>query len=143
MNSDRGVGAAEVIARMHAGDPIAQSLGIELVEGSDERVVLRMPIDDRHVGGASVCHGGILFTFADVAMSYYGNRSNEYAVATQASIDFIEAVHGGVVIEAEAAEAHLRGRAAVYDVTLRVEGRVVALFRGKTLRIQGRVTDIY
>jgi acyl-CoA thioesterase len=44
------------------------------------------------------------------------------------------------VLEAEAQERSLSGRTGVYDVTVRTrEGRVVALFRGKSYRINGEV----
>ena len=134
---------SEVIARMHAGDPVAKNLGVELIEGSDHKVVLRMRVDDRHLGGHSLCHGGVLFTLADIAMSYVSNRSNDQAVATHATIDYIDGVRADEVIEAAATETNRRGRAAICDVTMRVDGRVVAMFRGNTLRTQGRVTDIY
>jgi acyl-CoA thioesterase len=132
-----------VIARMHAGDPIAERLGIELVETHTSGVRLRMVVDDRHLGGHAQCHGGVLFTLADVAMSYVSNRSNLQAVATHASIDLIDAVRDGEVIDVDAVEANVRGRAAICDVTMSVGDRVVAKFRGRTLRTRGLVTDIY
>ena len=44
------------------------------------------------------------------------------------------------MLEAEAVERSASGRTGVYDITVRVRGgKTVALFRGKSYRIQGEV----
>ncbi|MDO9200126.1 MAG: phenylacetic acid degradation protein PaaD, partial [Hydrogenophaga sp.] len=44
------------------------------------------------------------------------------------------------VLEAEAIERSLSGRTGVYDVTVRTrDGKTIALFRGKSYRINGEV----
>lgn len=132
---------SQIVALMHSNDPVADALGIELVRVTNDRVELSMPIDNRHVGGHGVCHGGHLFTLADVAMAYVSNRHNTVAFATHAAIDFVEAVRHGDLVQAEGRERNLRGKAGICDVTLRVDGRVVAVFRGNTLQTSGHVTE--
>jgi acyl-CoA thioesterase len=92
------------------------------------------------VNGHHICHGGMIFTLADTAFAYACNSYNKNTVASACNIDFLAPGKEGEVLEAEAQERSLSGRTGVYDVTVRTrEGRVVALFRGKSYRINGEV----
>lgn len=126
---------AQRVTELHAADPIAAALGITLVAVGDTSVQLSMQVEARHVGGHGRCHGASLFALADVAMSYVGNRFPGQAFATRAGIDFIGPVELGDVVLATANESSLRGRSALCDVTLTVDGEIVAQFRGNTLRV--------
>lgn len=137
------IDAARLVTQMHAGDPIAEMLGIELVSVSSDAVTVQMRIATNHLGGHAVAHGGILFTLADVAMSYVSNRSNIQAVATHCAIDFLEAVKSGDLVVAKAREINSKSKSAIYDVEMTVSDRVVGQFRGNTLRVGGLVTDLY
>lgn len=123
------------IHELFAADPVAAGLGLELVSVGDDSVQLRFTVDERHVGWHGRCHGGVLFSVADVAMSYVSNRHPGQAFATHAVVDFLDAVDAGDVVDVEGSETARRGRAAICDATLRVAGRTVVTFRGSTLRI--------
>ena len=58
-------------------------------------------------------------------------------MAVAASIDYIDATGVGEVVTAAAVEHNLRGKAGIYDVTIRAgaDDRLVATFRGNTLRV--------
>jgi len=91
--------------------------------------------------GHATCHGGIIFTLADTAMAFASNSHDVNALATAASIDFLQPALDGERIRAVAVERHLGGRSGIYDVSVEaVDGKVVALFRGKTLRVGGAVS---
>ena len=126
--------AAARIRELHAADAIAATLGIELLDAGSDCVRLQMAVDDRHVGWHGRCHGGVLFTAADAAMSYVSNREPGVAFAVQASIDFLAGAELGDVVVIEGRETANTGRAAVLDATLSVEGRVIAAFHGTTRR---------
>ena len=65
---------------------------------------------------------------------------NKNTVASACHIDFLAPAREGDILEAEAVEQSLSGRTGVYDVTVRTRtGRTVALFRGKSYRINGEV----
>lgn len=121
------------IRELFAADGIAKDLGVELVDIGDASVTLQMAVTDAQVGWHGRCHGGVLFTLADIAMSYVGNRFPDMAYATHAAYDFVDGVDAGDVVTASAVEHARRGRTAVIDVTLRVDGRMVGLFRGNTV----------
>ncbi|MEO8408638.1 MAG: hotdog domain-containing protein, partial [Oxalobacteraceae bacterium] len=55
-------------------------------------------------------------------------------------IDFLAPAKEGDILEAEAIEQSLSGRTGVYDITVRTRsGKTIALFRGKSYRINGEV----
>lgn len=125
---------------MWAGDNAARALGIELIDVSAGRSVVRMTVRPDMVNGLDVCHGGVVFTLADSAMAYSSNSFNRRAVATQAEVDWVAPGRVGMVLTATAVERHHRGRSAITDVeVVDDEGRTVALFRGRTLQTEGRI----
>lgn len=123
------------VRKMHADDPLAAALGIELVAITEGSLQVALTVKPSHAGFHGNCHGATLFALADVAMSYIGNQLPGSAFATKATIDFIDAVAVGDRVVATATETHTRGRASVYDILLTVGDRTVGLFRGNTLRV--------
>ena len=104
------------------------------------RAVLSMPVRADMTNGHHICHGGLIFTLADSAFAYACNSYNVNAVASACHIDFLAPAREGDVLEAHAEERSSSGRTGVYDITVRIRGGVtVALFRGKSHRIQGDV----
>jgi acyl-CoA thioesterase len=90
-----------------------------------------------------ICHGGMIFTLADTAFAYACNSDNHNTVASACHIDFLAPARAGDRLQAHAQARTQGGRTGVYDITVHnlTEGRDVALFRGKSHRIQGMVTD--
>ena len=99
-----------------------------------------MTVRQDMVNGHHICHGGLIFTLADSAFAYACNSYNKNTVASACHIDFLSPAKEGDILEAEAIEQSLSGRTGVYDVTVRTRnGKTVALFRGKSYRINGEV----
>lgn len=121
-------------------DRTAQALGMQLAKIGPGRATLNMRIREDMVNGHHICHGGMIFTLADTAFAYACNSYNEVTVASACHIDFIAPAREHEILEAEAVERTASGRTGVYDVTIRTnDGRIVALFRGKSHRIGGEV----
>jgi len=101
-----------------------------------------MTVRDDMTNGHLSCHGGIIFALADTAFAYACNSGNQTTVAAAASIDFLSPAGRGETLVAEAREQWQAGRSGVYDVDVRTtDGRAVALFRGKSHRLNGTVID--
>ena len=126
------------VQAMHAADAAALELGIELRSATAGGAVVSLSIADQHLGSLGQLHGGVLFTLADVAMSYAGNSRGDASMAIRAAIDYIDAAQVGDVIVATATEHSLRGKSGIYDVVMRTErdDRLIATFRGNTLRLK-------
>ena len=132
---------ADAVAQaMWPRDTASQALGMRLEAIGPGTATLSMPVRADMLNGHGMCHGGFMFTLADSAFAYACNSYNLNTVASACHIDFLAPAREGDVLEAQAVERSASGRTGVYDITLRVRGgKTVALFRGKSYRIQGEV----
>ena len=133
--------AARVGDTMFAADRASREfMQIELVSCEPGRAVMRMAVREQLLNGHRICHGGFIFTLADSTFAFACNSHNRNTVASACAIDFLAPARLGDVLEAEAVERSRSGRTGVYDITVKVRGgKTVALFRGKSYRIDGEV----
>ena len=132
--------AEETATAMWARDQAAQGLQMRILSIKPGNALLSMPVRADMVNGHHICHGGMIFTLADTAFAYACNSYNKNTVASACHIDFLAPAKEGETLEAEAIEQSQSGRTGVYDVTVRSSsGKTIALFRGKSYRIQGEV----
>jgi len=134
--------AERAAAALFARDAASQMLGMRLdaVQPGRARVLMKVRAD--MVNGHGVCHGGLVFALADSAFAFACNTGNESTVAAAASIDFLIAVHEGDELTAEARELWRTRRNGIYEITVTNQrGERVALFRGRSYRIDGTVVN--
>ncbi len=132
--------AEATAAAMWVRDRTANALGMRILSVKPGYAKLAMPVREDMVNGHHICHGGMIFTLADTAFAYSCNSYNKNTVASACNIDFLAPAKEGDTLEAEAIEQSQSGRTGVYDVTVRTgSGKTIALFRGKSYRIQGEV----
>lgn len=133
--------AQRVGQAMFAADRASrETMGMELLECTPGRAVMRMAVQPLHLNGHRICHGGFIFTLADSTFAFACNSYNKNAVAAGCSIEFLKPAHEGDVLTCEGVEQVLSGRHGIYDMTVRNQhGQVVALFRGKSAQISGTV----
>lgn len=125
---------------MFSRDRAAQALGIKIVRVQPGASLLTMTVRSDMVNGHHICHGGMIFSLADTAFAYACNSYNKNTVASACHIDFLAPAKEGETLEAEAVEQSASGRTGVYDITVRNNhGKTIALFRGKSYRINGEV----
>ena len=132
---------AEATAKaMWSRDRAAQALGMKIIRIQPGSALLTMAVRSDMVNGHHICHGGMIFSLADTAFAYACNSYNKNTVASACHIDFLAPAREGDMLEAEAVEQSAAGRTGVYDITVRIAGgKTVALFRGKSYRINGEV----
>lgn len=132
--------AEKVATAMYARDPASQGLGITLDGVGAGCATMSMAIRADMLNGHGSCHGGFIFTLADSAFAFACNSYNLNTVGAACTIDYLAPGRQGDVLTASAREQALAGKSGVYDVTVvNQEGRTVALFRGKSLRVGGHV----
>ena len=132
--------AAATAAAMYARDRAVQGLGIAIVSVEPGAALLTMAVRADMVNGHHICHGGMIFTLADAAFAYACHSYNRNTVAAACHIDFLAPAMEGETLVAQAVEQSAAGRTGVYDVTVRnSRGKTIALFRGKSYRINGEV----
>ena len=116
------------------------TMGMELLSCEPGRAVIRMTVQEKHLNGHQICHGGFIFTLADSTFAFACNSYNRNTVASGASIEFLKPALAGDVLTCEGVEQILSGRHGVYDMKVTNQrGEVVAMFRGKSAQIPGNV----
>jgi acyl-CoA thioesterase len=136
--------AAQVGQHMFAADRASrETMGMELIECSPGRAVMRMAVTPAHLNGHQICHGGFIFTLADSTFAFACNSHNKVAVAAACSIEFLRPAQLGDLLSCEGVEQTLAGRHGIYDMRVSNQhGEVVALFRGKSAQIAGHVVPV-
>ncbi|WP_202614819.1 hydroxyphenylacetyl-CoA thioesterase PaaI [Elioraea sp. Yellowstone] len=133
--------AAAVAAAMWAEDHASRGLGMSLDHVAEGRAVLSMAVTEAMVNGHGICHGGFIFALADSAFAFACNWTDERTVAAHCAITYVRPARLGMRLIAEAVETVRFGRSGVTDVTVRDQtGAVIALFRGHSRTIGGRIT---
>jgi acyl-CoA thioesterase len=133
--------ARATVASLYTADLASQSLGIEIMDVAPGRVQIAMTVRSDMVNGYGMCHGGLVFAFADSAFAFACNSYGEPMVAAGASIEFIAPTPQGERVIATAKEVSRGTRHGIYDVAVtNAAGDVLAQFRGRCSRLR-RPTD--
>ncbi len=128
---------------LYARDRASQALGMRLVEVRPGRARVAMSVRADMLNGHDVCHGGVVFALADSAFAFACNSYNESTVAAAAAIDFLAAARAGDELTAAASELWRTRRNGIYEIEVTNQrGERVALFRGRSYRMDGQVTKI-
>ncbi|HEX4389341.1 MAG TPA: hydroxyphenylacetyl-CoA thioesterase PaaI [Steroidobacteraceae bacterium] len=134
--------AERAAGALYAQDKASQALGMQLVEVAPGRARVSMRVRADMVNGHDICHGGLVFALADSAFAFACNSYNDATVAAGGSIDFLAPARTGDELTAEAHELWRSRRNGIYEITvINQRGERVALFRGRSYRIDGRLVD--
>jgi acyl-CoA thioesterase len=127
---------------LFAQDRASQALGMRLGEVAPGRARVSMRVRADMVNGHDICHGGLVFALADSAFAFACNSYNEATVAASAAIDFLAPARAGDELTAEARELWRTRRNGIYEITVcNQRGERLALFRGRSYRLEGRLVD--
>ena len=132
--------ARKVATAMLAAEGTGSSWGLKIEEVREDYARVSMLVRADMLNGHGFAHGGMIFALADSAFAYVCNGANHASVAAQASIVFLDKVHEGETLIAEATEVAREGRAGVTRVAVRADdGRTVAEFTGYSRTLGGPV----
>ena len=131
--------AAEALWR---GDAASKQLGMKVESCAPGRATVTMRVRPDMVNGHGICHGGLVFALADSAFAFACNSYGDNTVAAGAAIEFLKPAREGDLLRADAAEHWRAGRSGIYEIEVHNQrGELVALFRGRSHRIDGRLFD--
>jgi len=134
--------AERAAAALFAGDRASQALGMRITGVGPGWARVVMTVRPDMVNGHAICHGGIVFALADSAFAFACNSHNESTVAAAASIDFLAGAREGDELTAEASELWRTRRNGIYEINIHNQrGERIALFRGRSYRIDGQVVS--
>ena len=119
---------------------LSQSLGMKIIDAGPKYSVVEMVLEDRHLNGFSIAHGGAIFALADTAFAHACNSDNVVTVAQQCQINFLQPGRAGDLLTATAKGRTYSGRTGIYDVTITgSDGGVIAEFRGMSCKLRDPV----
>jgi acyl-CoA thioesterase len=134
--------AERVAARMSDADRASRALGMRIESVAPGRAEMTMTVRDDMLNGHAICHGGYIFLLADSTFAFACNSYNRNTVAQGCSIDYLAPARAGDVLRASGVERSRTGRTGVYDIEVTNDhGTTIALFRGKSYRIDGNIVD--
>ncbi len=118
-------------------DRLIGLLGAQIEEVKPGYAKVALTVEDKHLNAANVCHGGVLFTLADLAFALASNSHGQTALALEVSFSFLKAAVVGDQIVAQAREVHLGRRTATYLIEITRQGdEKVALMKGTVFRFE-------
>ena len=124
-------------------DEFSKWMRIELVEIKEKYCLLKMPIRKEMINGLKTVHGGVTFAFADSALAFSSNNTNDASVALNCVINFTKAVKEGDIITAESILISDTRKTGIYDISIKNQNQeLVASFRGTVYKLGKQVTDL-
>ena len=75
-------------------DRLARILDFNIDDASEGYASVSVDIDEKHLNGADMVHGGTMFALADFALAIACNYKGILSVSTNASISFMKAAAG-------------------------------------------------
>ena len=116
-------------------DMLISCFGMDIIEVKKGTAAVRMKIGKDHVNAANVCHGGVIFSLADVAFALACNSHGILSLALDMSISFLKAVQVGETITARCEEQHAGKSTGCYTIeVLDSANNLVSLLKATAFR---------
>jgi len=134
--------ARRAVGALYDGDRASRMLGMKVEACGPGAASVSMRVRADMVNGHGICHGGLIFALADSAFAFACNSHGDNTVAAGAAIEFLLPAREGDLLTATAHERWRTGRSGIYEIEVRNQrGEAVALFRGRSHQIAGRLID--
>ena len=128
--------------KLYGSDQASQMLGMTIESVAPGAARVTMLVRPDMVNGHNICHGGLIFALADSAFAFACNSHGDNTVAASAAIEFLAPGRKGDLLTASATERWRAGRSGIYEIEVRNErGDAIALFRGRSHQVAGRLVD--
>lgn len=126
----------DLLEKLNNEDRFAQSIGARLTELRPGYARAELTVTERHLNGAGVCQGGVLYTLADLAFAGVANSHNILTLGINNNITFIQSGQLGDHLVAECTEVvdHKRLPYCHIQITNQ-EGVILAMMTGLGYRL--------
>jgi acyl-CoA thioesterase len=133
--TQRSQGVEEVRKFIEEKDRVLSLFGMEVLSLKAGESVVRMKVGEGHLMAAGYCHGGVIFSLADVAFALACNSHGTLALALDMSISFLRAVKRGEQLTARCSERYLGKSTGCYEIEV-TNGRdeLVAFLKATAFR---------
>ncbi len=117
-------------------DRLIKLFGMKIEDVEPGKAEVSMIVTEEHLNAASLCHGGAIFSLADVAFALACNSHGVMALAMEVSVNYLRPAQRGETLRAIATEENLGKRTGLYVVrVLNERGKGVAFFKATAYRL--------
>lgn len=126
-----------LLQRLNDGDLFAKSIGAQLTEVRDGYARAELTVEERHLNGAGVCQGGVMYTLADLSFAGVANCHGLLTLGISNTITFIKSGRLGDRIVAECTEVVNHHKLPYCDIRVTNQhGEVLAVMTGLAYRLK-------
>lgn len=93
-----------LLETLNTKDRFANSIGARLTEVREGYARAELTVEERHLNGAGVCQGGVMYTLADLAFAAVANSHGTLTVGVNNTITFLKSGQLGDHLVAECTE---------------------------------------
>lgn len=128
---------ATLLDTLNEKDRFANSIGARLVEIREGYARAELVVEERHLNGAGLCQGGVMYTLADLAFAGVANCHGILSLGISNTITFIKPGKLGDHIIAECTEQVNHHKLPYCDVRVtNRDGDVLAMMTGLAYRLK-------
>lgn len=126
-----------LLERLNTSDRFANGIGAQLVEIREGYARAELTVEEKHLNGANVCQGGVMYTLADFAFAGVCNCHGTLTLGVNNSITFLKSGQLGEKIIAEAVEVLDHHKLPYCEIKVRNEqGELLAVMTGLGYRLK-------
>ena len=93
-----------LLETLNSTDCFAKSIGAQLTEIREGYARAELTVEERHLNGAGVCQGGVIYTLADLAFAAVANCHGTLTLGISNTITFLKSAQLGEHLIAECTE---------------------------------------
>lgn len=126
-----------LLERLNAEDRFAKSIGAQLTEVREGYSCAELTVEERHLNGAGVCQGGVIYTLADLAFAAVANSHGILTLGISNNITFVKSAQLGDHIKAECIEQVNHHKLPYCDIKVsNTQGETLAIMTGLAYRLK-------
>lgn len=123
--------------KLNTMDRFASGIGARLTEVGEGYAKAELTIEERHLNGANVCQGGVMYTLADLTFAAVANCHGTLTLGISNTITFLKSAQLGDRITAECREIFDHHRLPYCDMQIRnQDGELLACMTGLACRVK-------
>ena len=124
-----------LLEALNKGDRFAESIGAQLTEVREGYAKAELTVEERHLNGAGVCQGGVMYTLADLAFAGVANSRGILTVGVNNTITFLKSGQLGDHLTAECTETLNHHKLPYCDIQVKNQkGELLAAVTGLAYR---------
>ena len=126
-----------LLENLNTQDRFAASIGAQLTEIREGYAKAELTVTERHLNGANVCQGGVMYTLADLAFAGVANCHGTLTLGISNTITFLHSAQLGDHLTAECTELLDHRKLPYCDIKVtNQDGELLAAVTGLAYRMR-------